>query len=270
MQTALVTGGTKNIGLAIATRLLKRGWRVVVLSRMQNPSEELASLEARFSGRLLSFTTDVTRVTDLQEVAREISRMSWKLDLLVNSAGGLWAVEPLFETEPAAFQQVVELNVCGVFNSCHIFGQSLNPGVGCIVNLSGGGASAALENGCNLAYSSAKAAILRLTEAMANQLRASGTNVYAVDPGWVPWPEVWDDIRRRQSQGEIVDISSVRPADATADLIEFLLENNAPELSGKCFSVLDDYRSTIAHLRVHRDNDALTLRMAAVNPPSTL
>lgn len=260
-QVAVITGGTKNIGLAIATHFLKKGWAVMVLSRSRSPVEQLLRAAAELPGRLKLFRADVTDPMEVKKAAAQIEQLHGRTDLLVNNAGGLCIQEPLRETDPAWFKAVFDLNICGVFNTCHAFGESIIRSRGKIINLSGGGATAATEDGWNLAYSSAKAAVLRFTEALANQLKPQGVEVYAIDPGWVPSPEELQEIQSNQSQGR-VDLSYIRSASNTPELIDYLLANGAPSISGKLVSVLDDYRAIINRLSAEPNPDSLKLRLA--------
>lgn len=262
-QVAVITGGTKNIGLAIATHFLKKSWAVMVLSRNQSPVDQLLQAAAESPGVLRLFNVDVTRPEAVKQAAAQVEQLYGRIDLLVNNAGGLCTSEPLLETAPAWFKSVLELNICAVFNTCHAFGHLIIRSRGKIINLSGGGATAATEDGWNLAYSSAKAAVLRFTEALANQLKPHAVEVYAIDPGWVPSPEELEEMQSNPLEHR-VDLSYIRSANETPQLIDYLLENGTPSISGKLLSVIDDYRMIIRRLSAAPNPDALKLRLAGL------
>jgi NAD(P)-dependent dehydrogenase (short-subunit alcohol dehydrogenase family) len=258
---AVVTGGTSNIGLAIAAHFLNCGWNVTVLSRGRQSAARLLGVAASAPGALELLQADVTEPVELERAALLVAQRFGRVGLLVNNAGGLCEKEALLETDPAWFRSVFDLNMCGTFNSCRAFGELIIKSRGKIINLSGGGATSASPDGWNLAYTSAKAAVLRFTESLANQLAPQGVEVYAVDPGWVPSPEERQKILNNEQPEELVDKTYLRAAEETPALIAYLLTNGGPDLTGRLFSVLDDYRQTISLLRRHPDSEALKLRL---------
>lgn len=256
-RVVIVTGGTKNIGLGITKHFLNEGANVVTLSR-GNHSPDLADSSP---DKLELIKADVTRIEDVNAAALQVSRRFGRVDLLINNVGGGCEKEPLLQTNPAWFKSVIDLNVCSTFNTCHAFGRLIIESRGKIFNLSGGGANAAAADGWNLAYSSAKAAVLRFTEALANQLKPFAVEVYAIDPGWVPSEEERNRILTRNQHEELVNPSYLSSPNDAALLINYLANCGSLALSGKVFSVSEDYRSIIETLKTEQNFDAHKLRL---------
>ncbi|HLB41743.1 MAG TPA: SDR family oxidoreductase [Gammaproteobacteria bacterium] len=260
-KIVLITGGTGNIGRSITEFYLNKGWVTIILSRRYNKSQLEKKWLAEHPGTFYFFEADLTQYENLKAVYSFIDSTYGKLDLLINCAGGLCSEENIKTTTPESFLKAFELNVQSVYNTCHRFIQLLTEARGLIINFSGGGATADQSNGVFVSYPVAKTALLRLTEILANQLAKIHISVFAIDPGWVPSEEDWQEINASKATDHLVDTSYICSPDKTPLLIDYLFSHRDNSISGKLFSVLDDYKATIANLKIGDNSDLLKLRL---------
>ncbi|MEZ4388282.1 MAG: SDR family oxidoreductase [Candidatus Krumholzibacteriia bacterium] len=185
-QTALITGAGRGIGRAMARHLARRGMRVAVAARTEVQVEDTVAAIAEAGGEALALVCDVL---DLESVQAAVTRVcdAWdRLDLLINNAGSLVSVGPLWQTDPREWSHDVDVNVRGVYHGCRVaVPVMLAAGRGRIVNLAGGGTAGPFLNAS--AYATSKAAVMRLTENLAAELDAARApvRVFAVTPGLV-------------------------------------------------------------------------------------
>jgi len=191
-QVAIVTGGTGVLGGAMARALAMAGAKVGVLGRNREHAERVASeLEAQ-GGEALALTADVLD-RDALESTRDMVVGRWgSITTLVNAAGGNIATATIpeggdvFGMSPAAFQQVVDLNLTGTLLPSLVFGRVMvEAGNGSIVNISSMASPRALTR--NAGYGAAKSAVDNLTRWLAVELgtRYQGKiRVNAIAPGF--------------------------------------------------------------------------------------
>ncbi|QWF84802.1 SDR family oxidoreductase [Amycolatopsis sp. CA-230715] len=185
---ALVTGGTKGIGMMIARGLLQAGARVIISSRNADACAEARRLLSEF-GDVQAFPADLSRHDECQRLADLVKADSERLDILVNNAGAMWR-EPL-ETFPAeAWDTVVDLNLKAPFwlvqallPALRRAGTADDPAR--IINI-GSIAAIHVAESPNYSYASSKAALHQLTRVLARELGPQHVTVNAVAPG--PFP----------------------------------------------------------------------------------
>ena len=183
-KVAFVTGGSRGIGLAIARALLEQGARVAISGRHETDlAAARADLDAGHPGCVEAFHADVRRGADIAAALDGTRARFGGLDILVNNAGvGLFA--PVAEMTPAAWAEVIETNLTGVFNACHAAIPLLRArGGGAIVNISSLAGSNAFPTGA--AYCASKAGLNAFSEALMQELRHDDIRVSYVMPGSV-------------------------------------------------------------------------------------
>jgi NAD(P)-dependent dehydrogenase (short-subunit alcohol dehydrogenase family) len=184
-KIALVTGGTRGIGLMIARGYVEAGARVYVSSRKPSACEEVAA-ELSKVGTCIAAPADLSSEAEAVRLAGEIAEREPALHILVNNAGANWGA-PLAEYPDAAWDKLLALNVKAVFHLTRALLPQLEaaaqPGDPArVVNIGSidGLHVPALET---YAYSTSKAAVHHLTRVLARQLAPRGITVNAVAPG---------------------------------------------------------------------------------------
>lgn len=187
-KRALVTGGTRGIGLMIARGLLQAGARVVISSRQADACTEAQRQLSEF-GDVRAIPADLSRHDECRRLADLVEAGSERLDILVNNAGAMWR-EPLETFPEQAWDSVVDLNLKSPFWLV----QALLPALGRagtaddparVINI---GSIAAIHVAAspNYSYASSKAALHQLTRVLARELGPQHVTVNAVAPG--PFP----------------------------------------------------------------------------------
>ncbi len=184
-KVALVTGGSRGIGLMIARGYVEAGARVYVSSRKASACEEVAA-ELSKVGTCIAAPADLSSEAEAVRLAGEIADREPALHILVNNAGANWGA-PLAEYPDAAWDKVLALNVKAVFHLTRALLPQLEaaarPGDPArVVNIGSidGLHVPPLET---YAYSTSKAAVHHLTRVLARQLAPRGITVNAVAPG---------------------------------------------------------------------------------------
>ena len=168
-QTAIVTGGARGIGRAIASLLIESGAEVWIWDC--NPVE-LAGAR--------SVAVDVTKRAEITSALAPLQRTN--IDILVNDAGYLGTYLPFETFDPAEWRRILEVNLLGMFEVTHqILPLMLRAGTGRIVNM---GSLAGKEGLPNLAaYSAASAGVVAFTKALSREVNQTGIRVNCIAPG---------------------------------------------------------------------------------------
>ena len=187
-KTALVTGGTRGIGMMIARGLLQAGARVVVSSRKADACEQAVAVLSEF-GEVRGVAADLSHQEECKRLAADVLSTTDALDILVNNAGATWG-EPLETFPTAAWDRVLDLNVKSPFWMV----QELLPALrkagtqddpARIINI-GSIDGIHVSPMSTYSYSTSKAAIHQLTRVLAKELGPQHITVNAVAPG--PFP----------------------------------------------------------------------------------
>lgn len=183
-RTAIVTGGTKGIGLAIARALVAAGANVSLSSRHESEIEKTAAELNKFGGgRCVGFVCDVREEAQVSSFFRSTIEALGGLDILINNAGiGIFgSVEA---TSGDDFRAVIETNLCGVFYCCHEAIPLLKQrGGGYIINISSLAGANAHPN--MAAYNASKFGLNGFSEALMQEVRHDGIKVSYIMPGSV-------------------------------------------------------------------------------------
>jgi 3-oxoacyl-[acyl-carrier protein] reductase len=179
-RIAVVTGGARGIGFAIARRLLESGASCALWDRDETAAAAaVKSLSAH--GPVNAVTVDLTLAESVQ-AARDATLRAWgRVDLLVNNAGIAGAAKRTWELSPDEWQQVLQVNLFGVFLCCRaLVPDMLSRGYGRIVNIA---SIAGKEGNPNAShYSATKAGVMALTKSLGKELAQSGILVNCITP----------------------------------------------------------------------------------------
>jgi len=269
-QVAIVTGAGRGLGRAMALALARAGMRVGVVARSEEELAETARGVREAGGEALAVMADVSDDDAVERMARQVERSLGPADLLVNNAGTMGPLGPIWEADSGDWWHSVEANLRGPYLCSH----ALLPGMierhhGRIINLSTSAATVAVAH--MGAYVIAKTALIRFTENLAAELTSSGVSVFAIDPGtvrtamteyvleseagkkWLPW------FRKLFDRGRDV------PADKAAQLVVQLAAGRADALTGCFLSVSDDFAEVLGRLEEVKRAGLYTLRVGKLD-----
>lgn len=216
-RVALVTGGTRGIGQAIARRLAHDGFAVFISGRTE---ESLRGALAGFAKEKLpvpmrGFAADARREEDQRRLVESTAREGGRLDVLVNNAG-LGHFGPVDTLAPEQFREVLETNLFGVFYAVHFAAPLMKKnGGGFIVNIASLASVNTFAGGS--AYNASKFGLLGFSEAAMLDLRHSGIRMATVLPGSVD-TEFGHPTSNRESSWML---QPEDVAEAVADLVRF-------------------------------------------------
>jgi gluconate 5-dehydrogenase len=188
-KTAVVTGGSRGLGLQMAEALGEQGARVLVSARKQAELDEACAHLAARGIEAHSIAADLSDEAAIGGFADEVLRLLGQVDILVNNAGATWGA-PAEEFPVEAWDKVMNLNVRSVFLLCQAFGRlSMIPrGRGRIVNIASIAGLAGNPPGSmqTIAYNTSKAAVINFTRTLAGEWGRHGITVNAIAPGFFP------------------------------------------------------------------------------------
>ena len=179
-KVAIVTGASRGIGAAVAERLARDGFTVVVnYSGSQAPAEALVRKIEAAGGRALAAQGDVASADAVKRMFDAAEAAFGGVDVLVNNAG-IMALAPLAQSDDALFDRHIAVNLKGSFNTMREAARRLRDG-GRIVNFSS--SVVGLLQPTYGVYAATKAAIEALTSVLAKEMRGRGITVNAIAPG---------------------------------------------------------------------------------------
>ncbi len=270
-RSAIITGASLGLGRAIAERFVAAGAGVLLVAR-----QEAALLRARdelraqaLAGQTVeALAADVASRAACEAVASRAAEALPDLAVLVNNAGVYGPMGPIETLDWDAWEEALRINLFGTVSMCRAVIPLLRKrGFGKIINLSGGGATAPLP--FMSAYAASKAAVVRLSETFAHELREARIDVNAIAPGALntrlleqvlaagPEKVGADFYARSLKQRD----EGGAPLDKGAELALFLASAESDGISGRLLSaVWDDYRALPAQREALDASDVYTLR----------
>jgi NAD(P)-dependent dehydrogenase (short-subunit alcohol dehydrogenase family) len=246
-QVVLVTGAGRGIGRAIALAFAREGAQVVLLSRTKSELDEVAASSAKFGARARVVPADVTASAEVERAVAAAVAEHGTVDVAVAAAGALGPVGPLWKADPSEWERTLRVNLLGGFHLCRaVLPPMLRQGRGKIILVAGGGGSTPFPRFS--AYAASKAAVVRLAETLADEVRESGVQVNALAPGLVDTRllrEVEAAGPRAGEHGEHVRLAlagsnGLTPEGEVAALALFLASSDSGALTGKLVSAPHD------------------------------
>lgn len=233
-KTAVVTGGSRDIGRAVCVKLGSEGANVVVNynSNEADADATVAAVEAA-GGKAIKVKADVTKPAEVDGlVAAGREAFGDEIHILVNNAGGLVARKTLEEMDEEFFNFVMQLNTTSTFLACKAAAPHMSKGAA-IVNLAslagrdGGGGGA-------IAYATSKGAVMTMTRGLAKELGPKGIRANAICPGMIA-TKFHDDFTPDAARENVANSTPLKRqgrAEETADLVAYLASDEASFING--------------------------------------
>ena len=267
-RVAVITGAGRGIGRAIALAYAREGARLALAARSEPELDETVAAVSSLGAEAIAVRTDVTSQIATSRLARRTVERYGRIDALVNNAGISGPIGPLQDNDIAEWVDTINVNLTGTFLSCRaVIPVMLEQGGGKIINLSGAGAANAWSN--MSAYCSSKAAVVRLTEVLAQELEGKGIMVNALGPGSVH-TSMWDKMTEDAAQagadfihelGLRVTSGGGASIEECAELAVWLASDESGGLTGRLISAAaDDFRALGQRIAEIMAGDAGTLR----------
>lgn len=221
MKIALITGGSKGIGLAVAKKLQKSGYTPVINYFHDDLTAEKAKKEYGFD----TIKCDVSKMEDVQDMVLSVVKKYGKIDVLVNSAGVAIKQKLLIDATNDEITRCLNINLLGTIFTCQtVLPYMIEKRSGVIVNVSSIYGSSG--GSCEAVYSASKGGVNAFTKALSKEVGSANIRVNAVAPGFI------DTAMNAHLSKEDVDafcedlsLQRVGSPEEVADAVYFLINN---------------------------------------------
>ncbi len=236
-KKAIITGGTKGIGEAIAKEFIDLGAEVLVVSRNNEGFEKLKSL-LKNPDKLSYYSGDVSKLSDIEKLADFVNTNWSKLDILVNNVGTNIRKKTI-EYSYDEFDKIIHTNLRSAFElSKSLYPLLKKPEQGNIVNISSVAGITHLRTGS--IYGMTKAALIQLTKNLAGEWAADSIRVNAVAPWYIRTPLAVTVLKNTEYYNEVImrtPMKKVGNPEDVAAAVAFLCMPSAAYITGQCLAV---------------------------------
>jgi 3-oxoacyl-[acyl-carrier protein] reductase len=235
-KVALVTGASRGIGMAVAERLARDGFKLIInYSEGAAPADELVRKLEGAGAQAIAVKADISDPRAVREMFDAAEASFGGVDVLVNNAG-IMALASIAETDDASFDRHIAVNLKGTFNTLREAAKRLRGG-GRIVNFSSSVVNRLVPT--YGVYIATKAAVEGLTSVLAKELRGRSITVNAVSPG----PTATDLFLKGKPQEAVDQLAKMAPLERLgqpsdiADVVSFLAGPDAAWVNGQVLRV---------------------------------
>jgi NAD(P)-dependent dehydrogenase (short-subunit alcohol dehydrogenase family) len=266
-KVSVVTGAGGGIGRAISVALAKQGSSLVLVDSRKSELEDTKRELAAITPKAEAFETDVTSETKVKSAVDSALRTFGTVDILVNCAGIYGPIGFVTDIDSEKWLETININLYGTF----LYIKAVLPVMiknkkGKIINMSGGGATSPFPRFS--AYSASKAAVVRLTETLAEEVKGYNIDINAIAPGAVNTRMLDEALAAGEAAGKDFMARAIKqkqdggvPPEKVAELAVFLASPESDGLSGKLISLLwDNWREIPQHLGDVMSSDAYAMR----------
>jgi NAD(P)-dependent dehydrogenase (short-subunit alcohol dehydrogenase family) len=252
-RSAVITGGSKGLGKAVAQSFTQNGYDVTICSRRQDLLEAAAQeiegdlKNKSLTAKIFTVQADISKPEDVSRLFAEALKNHSHIDVLVNNASILGPIGMSETVEWADWVEAININLFGTMLMCKEFIPHFKERrAGNIINISGGGAAQPRQRFS--AYAASKAAVVRLTETLAEELREFGISANAVAPGALNTDMLEAVINAGEKLAGEAEFKKVRVQKSNGgssltnagNLCLYLANQKTPAISGKLISAIWD------------------------------
>lgn len=267
-KISIVTGGSRGIGKAIAIAFAKEGSHLVLTSRTEAELEATKrEIENSSSTRVEIFRADVSQPKEVKDLVDFTLVKFATIDVLVNCAGVQAPIGLVADINSEKWIQTIDINLYGTFLCIKaVLSTMMENKKGKIIDFSGGGAVSPRPRFS--AYSASKAAVVRLTEIIAEEVKEYNIDINVVAPGAVNTRLLDEVLEAGEAAGKEELAKAIKqkqeggvPLEKVAELAVFLASSKSDGLSGRLISLLwDNWREIPQHLDIIMSSDIYTMR----------
>lgn len=243
-KVALVTGGGRGIGRAIARRLAEAGASVVIASRKLENLEATAREFASLPGRIIPIPCHVGRLPDIENLVRQTEAQAGPVDILVNNSATNLGQGPALAATDEMFDKIVEINVKSALRLVRLIAPRMieRKTGGSIINIAS--VSGLKPQPGGLLYSFTKAGIIMMTRSWAQEFGPHGIRVNALAPGLIQTEfseYFWKDDARRKAFEAQQPIRRIGQPEDVAGLALHLASDESAFITGQVFVIDGGY-----------------------------
>ena len=266
-ETVVITGAGRGIGEAVAHAFAQSGANLVLLARTRHEVDRVARQTAERGVTSIALAGDVSKRPDLQGMVAATLERFGRIDVLINAAGVYGPIGPFARMDLDQWTAAIEINLMGTVFAIHaVLPHMLAQRKGVIINFSGGGAVQPLPYFS--AYGTSKAAVVRLTETLAEEVKESGVRINAIAPGAVNTRLLDQVLAAGESAGATFYAKALEQKEnggtspeRAAELAVFLASPLGQGVTGRLISaVWDDWKSLPARASELGRSALFTLR----------
>ena len=236
-KVAIVTGGTRGIGRAIALKLADQGANIVINYRNSDKeAEELKAILEEKGLKVLTVKCDISNFEDSKNLMDKCKEVFGKIDILVNNAG-ITKDTLIMRMKEEDFDNVIDVNLKGTFNCAkHASAIMLKQRFGKIINMTS--VVGIAGNAGQVNYSASKAGVIGLTKSLAKELGSRGITVNAVAPGFINTDmtaSLSEKVKEEASKN--IPLKRLGDPEDVANLVGFLASDAANYITGQVINV---------------------------------